>query len=383
MKVNNYAVDMNAHYFNLQRDYTQAKLSTQIENFAGDKSVDIKAAEADTQISNSAYDELSVELSRAIVKNVYLESHRSLRDTLEMSYTYEEKQSLNFQVQAYIQSDTKEISVSLDVSLSRSFLQKSSVSIESLQQLKDPLVLSFDGTMPSLSSQTFSFDIDSDGESEQISKLGAGSAFLALDKNSNGKIDNGMELFGTQSGDGFSDLKAYDDDSNGWIDENDAIFDKLRIWQKNEGAERLIGLGEVGIGAIFLGNTQTPFSLKSDSNALLGEIRSSSFFVYESGKAGLVSQVDLMVSKETKNDLKKVEDLQKDLSVSSLGGIYNSENKKSEDFGEKQLEKLQKKLNELEKKLLNAEEDHKAALQAEIGALYSQIMAILEARLST
>ncbi|MEA1920190.1 MAG: hypothetical protein U9N52_10145 [Campylobacterota bacterium] len=380
MKVNNYTVDMNAHYFNLQRDATQAKLSSEIENFASDKSVNIKAT--DTQISNSAYDELSVELSRAILKNVHLESNRSLRDTLEMSYTYEERQSLNFQVQAYIQSDTKEISVSLDVSLSRSFLQKSDMSIESLQQLKDPLVLSFNGTMPRLSSQTFSFDIDSDGESEQISKLGAGSAFLALDKNFNGKIDNGMELFGTQSGDGFSDLKAYDDDSNGWIDENDAIFDKLRIWQKNEGTDRLIGLGEVGVGAIFLGNTQTPFSLKSDSNALLGEIRSSGFFLHESGKAGLISQVDLMVSKETQDDLKKVETLQKDLSLSALGDVYPSENKKSEDFGEKQLEKLQKKLNELEKKLLNAEEDHKAALQAEIGALFSQIMAILEARLS-
>ena len=49
--------------------------------------------------------------------------------------------------------------------------------------------------------QTFKFDLDADGREDEISMLGKGSGFLALDKNGNGKIDDGSELFGTKSGD--------------------------------------------------------------------------------------------------------------------------------------------------------------------------------------
>ena len=54
--------------------------------------------------------------------------------------------------------------------------------------------------------------------------LGKGSGFLALDKDGNGKIDDGNELFGTKSSDGFGDLREYDSDGSGWIDENDEIL---------------------------------------------------------------------------------------------------------------------------------------------------------------
>ena len=36
------------------------------------------------------------------------------------------------------------------------------------------------------------------------------------------------------TGDGFKDLAMYDEDGNGWIDENDEIFSKLLIWSKDE-----------------------------------------------------------------------------------------------------------------------------------------------------
>ncbi|MDI6602302.1 MAG: hypothetical protein QME46_11105 [Thermoanaerobacteraceae bacterium] len=35
------------------------------------------------------------------------------------------------------------------------------------------------------------------------------------------------------TGNGFQELMQFDDDSNSWIDENDDIFDKLRIWTKD------------------------------------------------------------------------------------------------------------------------------------------------------
>jgi len=312
MQVNNYAVNLNAQYFSLQRDSTELKVSSQTENFESNESTGLKKIQTENFIEQQNDNELSIALSQAILKNINLESNRSTRDILELHYTYEEVQALNFEVHAYIQTDSKEITLSLNVSLSRSFVQETNISLEQLQALKDPLILSFDGNLPSLSTQTFSFDIDSDGENDQISLLNKNSAFLALDKNSNGLIDNGSELFGTVSGNGFSDLKDYDDDNNGWIDENDAIFDKLRIWQVTKESNTLIGLGEKGIGAIFLGNTSTPFSLKDQENSSLGELQSSGFFLYENGTAGLISQIDLSISKETKESLKEVQNQQKE-----------------------------------------------------------------------
>ena len=91
--------------------------------------------------------------------------------------------------------------------------------------------------MANLTDQKFFFDIDADGKKDEISELAAGSGYLALDHNNDGKINDGSELFGPESGDGFADLAEYDDDGNGWIDENDAVWKKLKIWCRNKKGE--------------------------------------------------------------------------------------------------------------------------------------------------
>ena len=107
----------------------------------------------------------------------------------------------------------------------------------------DPLVINLDGNIADLSDQTFLFDIDGDGKEDEINRLGAGSGFLALDKNGDGIINDGSELFGTKSGNGFADLAAYDTDHNGFIDEGDEIWDKLKIWVMDEnGNQQLYSL---------------------------------------------------------------------------------------------------------------------------------------------
>ena len=134
-------------------------------------------------------------------------------------------------------------------------------------------------------------------EEAAISELGKGSGFLALDKNGDGKVNDGNELFGTKSGDGFKDLKAYDEDGNHWIDENDSIFQKLKVWMKDEeGNDILLDLKEADIGAIYLGNANTEYSFKDDSLNTNAVLRKTGVYVKEStGKVGTVSHVDLAV----------------------------------------------------------------------------------------
>jgi len=380
MKVQGYRVAMNSQYFNFQTHSSQTSISSTTEDFNNDKSSEVEKLQITQSKIEDANNQLSKELSEAILKSINSESRKLTRDKIEIKSIYAEAESMNFQVKAFVQADGKEIELSLDVSLSRSFVQKTTRTIQMNKILQDPLVVSLNGSMPSLSSKTFSFDIDSDGKSDQISQLNSGNGFLALDKNSNGIIDNGNELFGTKSGDGFKDLSKYDKDKNGWIDENDAIFDKLRIWQKSEGKNDLIALGQVGIGAIFLGNTSTPFSLKSTSNELLGNMRNSGFVLFENSKAGVISQIDLAVTPEIKNELKIIDTLQKNLSVLKLDNIYTKKSSSNEDDSKDIISKIQAKISALESKLSHASSDSKSAIQAQIGALYSQMIAMLQLR---
>ncbi len=93
-----------------------------------------------------------------------------------------------------------------------------------LNALKDPLVLSLDGKIANLTEARVSFDIDQDGKEDSLPGLREGSGFVALDRNGNGTIDDGGELFGARSGNGFSELATLDEDGNGVLDEGDSQF---------------------------------------------------------------------------------------------------------------------------------------------------------------
>ena len=202
---------------------------------------------------------------------------------------YRESQKLDINMGGFICTANKRVEINIDISMSHSFISSHEII---RQQFYDPLILSFDEELPDLNNINFSFDIDADGESDQISMLKKGSGFLALDKNSNNKVDNGLELFGTLNGDGFADLKRYDSDKNGWIDENDPILKNLRIWLKSEEEDRLVALGELGIGAIYLGSTKGSFDIKNEKNETLGRIRETGLYLNEDGTSGIMSQID-------------------------------------------------------------------------------------------
>ena len=217
----------------------------------------------------------------------------------DYSESYTETEQTNFSASGSDKTaDGKEISFNIELSMARSYHEESSVSLRLGDAAKqvDPLILNFGGTAAQLSDQRFSFDLNSDGKQEQINSLKQGSGFLVFDRNNDGKINNGQEMFGPSSGNGFAELSALDDDHNGWIDENDNAYDKLQVWQgagKDQG--ELQSLASAGVGAIALSHSITPFSIKNDANELLAEVRSTGLFLQHNGEAGTIQHVDLTV----------------------------------------------------------------------------------------
>ena len=215
-----------------------------------------------------------------------------------MQETYfTEEQELSFTSAGNVTTaDGRSIDFNLNIELSSSFSHYYKEEIDSAVSFCDPLVLNFTGDVADLTDTTFRFDLDCDGEEDEISTLAAGNGFLALDRNGDGVIGDGSELFGTRTGDGFADLAVYDDDGNGWIDENDDIYDKLKIWIKDaNGNDTLMSLKEKNVGAIYLGSVDTGFNLRSNTTGHLnGAIRRSGIFLYEDGTGvGAMSHLDI------------------------------------------------------------------------------------------
>ncbi len=216
---------------------------------------------------------------------------------IEVYRSFKEEEMMNFRANGLVKTaDGKEIKLDLEMNFHRAFFQEEYLNVKMGNALKDPLVINFSGNAVDLTQEKFAFDIDVDGVEDMISHLNQGNGFLALDKNGNGRIDDGSELFGAQSGDGFSDLAKYDMDGNGWIDENDEIFDNLRIWEKySDGTDRLVAIKEKDIGAIYLGNIDTQYSLANEDNSKNGYLRKSGLFLKESGGAGFVHHIDMQI----------------------------------------------------------------------------------------
>ena len=232
--------------------------------------------------------------------NKVLQSQRSSVRMRVLNYTQEtlhiESENTTFSTAGTVKTaDGREIHFNVNVGMSREFQSHFSEDLELARfTLCDPLVINLDSDVADVEDQTFYFDLDADGEMDEISRLGKGSGYLALDKNGDGVINDGSELFGTKSGDGFADLAKYDEDGNGWIDENDAVWDKLKIWCKDEnGKDVLYRLADKGVGAICLQNTSTDFTLQGQGGRTQGVVRSTGVFLYENGLAGTVQHVDV------------------------------------------------------------------------------------------
>jgi hypothetical protein len=144
---------------------------------------------------------------------------------------------------------------------------------------RDPLTLDLDGdgietTGINGYANTVLFDHDGDGVKTGTGWVKGDDAFLALDRNGNGMIDNGSELFGIDTvmsngqnaANGFAALADLDSNGNGQFDSADAQFANVRLWRdldqdgvSDEG--ELLTLEEAGVASINLSNVTTHTNL--------------------------------------------------------------------------------------------------------------------------
>ena len=142
----------------------------------------------------------------------------------------------------------------------------------------DPIVLDISGqgiTTKSVTAGVY-YDLDNNGFAEKTGWIDAKSGILVLDRDGNGKIEAGKELFGDRTilddgktaSNGFAALAALDSNRDGVIDAKDVKFSELRIWVDKDGngvsmPDELLTLEEAGIRSLNLSNT---FIGKVDEN---------------------------------------------------------------------------------------------------------------------
>ncbi len=162
---------------------------------------------------------------------------------------------------------------------------------------KSPLVIDLNGDgikTTSLSSSDVYFDLNNNGYSEKTGWISSSDGFLVIDKNSNGIIDNGSEMFGnysdSTSNNGFEALEKYDSNHDGKINKYDDAYYDIKIWQdKNSDGKtdsgELISLSQAGIKSI-----STNYS-ESDIDSNGNTIKQTSTVTQYGGKTLEISDV--------------------------------------------------------------------------------------------
>ncbi len=218
---------------------------------------------------------------------------------IDAVHRVEETEQTAVSIRASItEADGTQRELQLDLTMSRHLVEESRLRIRAGDApMKDPLIVTLDGSMAHLGDDVTSFDLDVDGTNDRVRLTAGASSFLVRDLDGNGAITDGRELFGAISGDGFADLAALDDDANGWIDAGDAAFADLSL----SGPQGLRSLADAGVGAISVRSVASPFTITAPGTSggggqsVLGRVQSTGMVVRADGGVGAVQHVDLVV----------------------------------------------------------------------------------------
>ena len=202
--------------------------------------------------------------------------------------------------------------------------------------LLSPIVLDLDkdGVETTTLTNGAYFDHDGNGFAEQTAWAGADDGLLVMDRNNDGIINDGKELFGsetllnngTKASNGFLALKELDRNNDNKIDSADTAYNQLRIWQDIDGdgystSEELKSLSELGIASI---NTAYTNSTTVDANG--NEHRQIGSFTWNTGTTNAAEDIWVQADKmytianewvDVPNDIAALPDLQ------GYGNVYD------------------------------------------------------------
>lgn len=139
------------------------------------------------------------------------------------------------------------------------------------ESANSPLILDIDGDGVETigKSAGIHFDLDCNGFAEQTGWVGKDDGLLVWDRNGNGKIDDGSELFGNntvlangqKAANGFAALAELDSNGDGRVDANDIDFSQLRVWKDGDsnaqvGSAEFLTLAQAGVQSMAVDYTQ-------------------------------------------------------------------------------------------------------------------------------
>jgi hypothetical protein len=170
---------------------------------------------------------------------------------------------------------------------------------------RDPLILDLDGdgleTVGIDTAAPILFDHDGDGVKTANGWIKGDDAFLVLDRNGNGVIDSGRELFGdttplvagSTAADGFAALAQEDTNDDGLVNASDTRFASLRLWRdaNQDGlsqADELVTFAAQNITALKVGRTANSTALANGN-----QIADVGGFVRSDGTVGQLADVNL------------------------------------------------------------------------------------------
>jgi len=247
------------------------------------QSLDSKEIPKETPQENNEFPELQIRLG----SNIFMASDRLTVEQWQLH-----RQELSYDMQGEFDINGKQLS--LDYSF---YLASDKIKYDSFETtaaaLKDPLIIQFgDQSIGEISGQE-DFNINQDNNIDSLPVFSGDVGYLVYDKNANNKADNGSELFGPTSGNGFNELAQLDENNNGFLDKEDSAYKQLYLWQPDKNT--WLSLADAGIEAISTDAIATPYTFYDQNDEVQAQMRNSSFAISETGRGFGVHQVDVRI----------------------------------------------------------------------------------------
>lgn len=194
-------------------------------------------------------------------------------------------------------------------------------------KLMDPLVIDLnrDGRFASSSAQVVLYDLLGEGTKKAMTWLDSGDGFLAIDKNGNGLIDDGSELFvGQRVGESFELLAQYDANKDGIVDAEEAQSAGIVVWRDIDrngvtNDDELLDFGSLGIQSISLANNMQG---RAEAGGYVSHVSGVS---YADGTAGVLADLFLGQAKsEPPRSSRQSVDLGAEALVQQMAAITSS-----------------------------------------------------------